>query len=158
MSSSRLPRWGLALIALLATPFTWAESAPPSLNLNVGPATDLSAVPVQGRHAYSASSAEESALLDMLQDPIRYETNPNGVYNYMWMRQFNEDYEQWEGSYAIFKLLQGGFKRGWDHYRSRNLAKYAYIPDGEGNGKVGGFDYNLRVSNNKIRLQFEYEF
>ncbi len=135
-----------------------AENISPPLNLEIGISLDYTAPQNEGRKSYAHTGAEESALLNMLQNPISYEANPNGVYNYLWMRQFDQDYDQWEGPYAAFKMVQTAFKRGWTQYRNRNLAQYQFIPDGEGNGYVSGFDYNLRLSRDTLSLRLSYEF
>ena len=154
MSSSRLSL--MTLLGVLAASPCPAEVPRSPLNLSL-PAQSASDAPLPAA-AYRARMHDEAELQQMLYSRAEADAGPNDLHNYLWLRQFDPDYDHWEGSYAAFKLVQTGFKRAWDMYRSRHLAEYRYIPDGEGYGAVGGFDYNLRVSNDKLRLQFEYAF
>lgn len=138
---------GIASADALRPPLRMAFELPPLPTIN------------NSSRVYRHSHIDEARLLDLLHDPITYEQAPNAVYDYLWLQQFDQQEDELYGSKAAQRLVQLGFKRAWNQYRNRHLATYTYLPDGDGRGSVpGGMDYQLRLSDDRIKLQLEYRF
>ncbi|WP_346839190.1 hypothetical protein [Microbulbifer sp. SAOS-129_SWC] len=79
--------------------------------------------------------------------------------NYQWLQAHThpEEYHPTTGGKALNEIL----KMGWDtyreqHKRSKNSGLWRYTT---GHGKFGqAMDYDLRLSGNKFKFSFEYEF
>lgn len=79
--------------------------------------------------------------------------------NHQWLEQQHNNDDPYMGSKVLSKLMQMGFRTYWDGVRNKHYASLKAVPDGSGSGKVSEeVDYKLRLSGNKVKLSFEYEF
>lgn len=79
--------------------------------------------------------------------------------NHQWLEQHHHGDNPDVGSKVLSKLVKMGLKTYWDGVRNKHYSAAQVIPDGDGSGKVSEeVDYKIRLSGNKVKLSFEYEF
>jgi len=79
--------------------------------------------------------------------------------NHQWLEQHHHGDDPYIGSKVFSKLMKMGFRTYWDGVRNKHYSSASAIPDGNGTGKVSkDVDYKIRLSGNKVKLSFEYEF
>ena len=80
--------------------------------------------------------------------------------NYQWLEQHDNGHDDVKvGSKVLNKIMKMGFRTYWDGVRNKHYSTAKAVPDSSGNGKVTeDVEYKLRLSGNKIKLSFEYEF
>tara|TARA_B100000809_G_scaffold233525_2_gene250302 strand:+ start:2338 stop:2868 length:531 start_codon:yes stop_codon:yes gene_type:complete len=79
--------------------------------------------------------------------------------NQQWLAQHGEGADISFGGQALQKIIQQGFKTYWDALRQSTFKGNTMIPDSEGNGSFGSeMEYKLRLSDDKVKLAFEYSF
>lgn len=79
--------------------------------------------------------------------------------NQQWLAQHGNEGQVNLGGHALQKILQIGFKTYWDSLRQTKFKAYKMIPDSEGQGNFGSAtQYQLRLSDDKIKLAVEYNF
>ncbi|MGH1373369.1 MAG: hypothetical protein ACRBBW_15120 [Cellvibrionaceae bacterium] len=79
--------------------------------------------------------------------------------NHQWLEQHHHGDNPDVGSKVLSKLVKMGFRTYWDGVRNKHYSSAKAVPDGNGTGKVSeDVDYKIRLSGNKVKLSFEYEF
>lgn len=92
-----------------------------------------------------------------LETQLAVSNDPHLEFNYLWMRQNQDNYRYSDGSAAIGKLLRMRMKTWYKSYRASN--KNIGLPNENGGGSIGyDVDYRVRLSSNRIKLALEYEF
>ncbi|MEW5249103.1 hypothetical protein [Microbulbifer discodermiae] len=79
--------------------------------------------------------------------------------NYQWLQMHTnpDEFTPTTGGKVLNEIL----RMGWDTYRrhNRHTKDSALLRYTSGSGKIGkAFDYDLRLSDDKFRFSFEYEF
>lgn len=79
--------------------------------------------------------------------------------NHQWLEQHHHGDDPYIGSKVLSKLMKMGLRTYWDGVRNKHYSSAKAIPDSNGSGKVTEeVDYKIRLSGNKVKLSFEYEF
>jgi hypothetical protein len=78
------------------------------------------------------------------------------AFNYLWMQQYQPGYQQREGGAAVGKLLRMGVNSMYKSYTGRNLNNSN--PNADIGSTYSNVDYRVRLSGNKVKLGFKYEF
>lgn len=79
--------------------------------------------------------------------------------NYQWLQQHQGDDDPQVGGKVLQTLMKMGFKTYWEGTRINLDSNDEALPNSDGNGKVtDDIDYKIRMSGDKIKLSFEYEF
>ena len=92
-----------------------------------------------------------------LQTQMAMEDDPHLQFNYLWMRQNQDHYRYSDGGAAIGRLFRMGVKTWYKSYRDSN--KNSSLPNENGGGSISrDVDYRLRLSSDKVKVAFEYEF
>ncbi len=90
------------------------------------------------------------------------EDDPNLRFNLAWMNQYQPGYKSQHGGAAFGEMFRSFIKTAYKSYRERNAQAMAAMPDENGSGKAGDFasdvDYNLKVTNDEVRLKVGYSF
>lgn len=79
--------------------------------------------------------------------------------NHQWLQHNAGVDEPRVGGRVFSALVRMGFKTFWEINHQR-YDKFSHVlPDSQGNGRITkDVDYKLRVSDDKVKLSFEYEF
>lgn len=79
--------------------------------------------------------------------------------NHQWLQQENGEDEPTVGGKVFSELVKMGFRTYWDGVRDKHYSNTKIIPNSNGDGKVSEeVEYKLRLSDDKVKLTFEYEF
>ncbi len=80
--------------------------------------------------------------------------------NYQWLQSYDQDQDNIStGGRVLQKLVKMGFRTYWDGVRNKHYSDAKVLPDSNGSGKITEeVDYKLRMSDDKVKLTFEYEF
>lgn len=79
--------------------------------------------------------------------------------NYQWLQMHEDGDGTQVGGRVLQTLMKMGFKTYWEGTRINLDGDEQAIPNSDGNGKVTeDIDYKIRMSGDKIKLSFEYEF
>ena len=79
--------------------------------------------------------------------------------NQQWLEQYGEGADISLGGQALQKIIKQGFKTYWDALRQSTFKGNTMIPDSEGNGSFNTeMEYKLRLSDDQVKLAFEYSF
>jgi hypothetical protein len=83
-------------------------------------------------------------------------------FNLMWMQQFQPGYKARQGGSAFGELFRSYVKRAYKSYRDRNAQTMAILPDENGSVRSSAFsrdvDYNLKLTDDEVRLKVEYTY
>ncbi len=104
--------------------------------------------------------ADQSSLLNKISldtntfnaIPMTRNQEDDLAFNYLWMQQYQQDYEYKDGGAAIGKLLRMGLK---SMYRRNNASLSS---ENDFSSSYSSFDYHLRLSGNKFKIGLEYDF
>ncbi len=112
------------------------------------------------KHYATSSIALSNLQLEDAANQIRTNemSSEQRALNHQWLEQHHHGDTPDVGSKVLSKLMKMGLKTYWDGVRNTHSSAKA-IPDGNGSGKVSeDVDYKIRLSGNKVKLSFEYEF
>jgi hypothetical protein len=86
-----------------------------------------------------------------------YQEDAHLLFNTLWLQESQQYYDYDEGGAAVGKLFRIGLKTWYRSYRSAN--RQSNLPDENGSGAVSNdIDYRVRLSSDRVKLQFNYEF
>lgn len=94
------------------------------------------------------------------------EDDPNLRFNLLWMQQYQPGYKSRRGGSAIGTIFRSYVKSAYKAYRERNagaLSALSALPDENGSVKGSGYsggemDYNLKLTDDEVRLKVQYSF
>ncbi|WP_439135496.1 hypothetical protein [Pseudomaricurvus sp.] len=79
--------------------------------------------------------------------------------NHQWLEQEHNGDDPTMGGKVLSELVKMGFRTYWDGVRDKHYSDTKIIPNSNGDGKVSEeVEYKLRLSDDKVKLTFEYEF
>ena len=79
--------------------------------------------------------------------------------NQQWLAQHGEGADISFDGQVLQKIIQQGFKTYWDALRQSTFKGNTMIPDSEGNGSFNSeMEYKVRLSDDQVKLAFEYSF
>lgn len=79
--------------------------------------------------------------------------------NYQWLQQDDPDSQVQLGGQVLSTLMKMGFKTYWEGNRIELNEGDSALPNSQGNGKfTEDIDYKIRMSGDKIKFSFEYDF
>lgn len=83
-------------------------------------------------------------------------------FNLMWMQQFQPGYRSRQGGSAFGEIFRSYVKSAYKSYRERNAQSLSALPDENGSGRTSAFardvDYNLKLTDDEVRLKIEYTY
>ena len=84
-------------------------------------------------------------------------------FNLLWMEQFRPGYKNREGGAALGNIVRSYLKTAYKTYRAHNTIGDGMLPDENGSlrGRPAGSgetDYNLRLTDDEVRVKVEYSF
>lgn len=94
------------------------------------------------------------------------EDDVNLRFNLLWMEQFKDGYKSTRGGSAFGQIFRSYLKTAYKSYRDRNAQSMSALPDEEGSIQakdgatnfVDAMDYNLKVTDDEVRLRVRYSY
>lgn len=91
------------------------------------------------------------------------EDDPNLRFNLLWMEQFRPGYKARTGGSAVGEIFRTYIKSAYKTYRARNAQGTTALPDENGSLRrgsnyTGEMDYNVRVTDDEVRLKVQYNY
>ena len=90
------------------------------------------------------------------------EDDTNLRFNLMWMQQFQPGYKSRQGGSAFGEIFRSYVKSAYKSYRDRNAQALSALPDENGSGRASAFtrdvDYNLKLTDDEVRLKVQYTY
>lgn len=157
----------LACSVVVASSFSYAESVQADKNNDLFVPDKLSYYnPLKHNQQESKRYATSSIALSNTQlenaaNQIRTNdmSSEQRALNHQWLEQHHHGDDPYIGSKVLSKLMKMGLRTYWDGVRNKHYSSASAVPDGNGSGKVTEeVDYKIRLSGNKVKLSFEYEF
>lgn len=163
---------GVLITAFCNSPFAWAEKVEADQHMELFVPENLNYYnPLkhsQGHQAkktkrYSSRSIglNNNQLEDAANDIRNNEMSAQQrALNFQWLQQENNEYDDVTvGGRVLQELMKMGFRTYWDGVRNKHYSSSKIIPNSSGDGKVSeDVDYKLRLSDDTVKLTFEYEF
>ena len=155
----------VALTILMATPLVYAE---PESNLYL-PQQPSRYNPLQNsadQKKNTSSLAEFNRHLDnesLLRSAEQLRSTSMSAdqraLNHQWLQQDESDDQVQLGGRVLSTLMKMGFKTYWEGNRIELDDGDNAMPNSQGNGKfTEDIDYKIRMSGDKIKFSFEYDF
>jgi hypothetical protein len=89
------------------------------------------------------------------------EDDPALQFNLLWLDQFQPGYRQREGGAGLGLVFRSYLRHLFEAWRGQNGGSFNYLPDGDIDaprfgGVEGEMEYHLRVSDDEVKVRFEY--
>lgn len=113
------------------------------------------------KHYSTGSVGLSNAQLEQAAEDIRSSemSTQHRALNHQWLQQEHEGDEPTMGGKVLSELVKMGFRTYWDGVRNKHYSDAKMVPDSSGDGKVSeDVEYKLRLSDDTVKVTFEYEF